>query len=509
MNDHIHLAAEYDQNPSRELPHSVEAEQAILGGLLNEPRAWVRVSDLVVESDFFRADHRLIFKAIARLLEEGRALDVVTAQEALDRAGDLSNAGGLAYLKELSDNTPSVANIASFARVVSERSQFRKIIGVCGEIEQSASSPNGRTAEDLVHDAESKMLSVAGQRPKEGGPVGIDTLLRKAVEKIESVHESGLESLGQSTGFVDLDSKLSLLRPADLVIVAGRPSMGKTTFAMNIVEEAVLRSEKVVVVYSMEMPGDALLTRMLSSMGSIDQSRVRSGKLLNEDWTKLTKAANALNKNDRFFIDDTPALSPSEMRSRTRRLRRVHGEIGLIMVDYLQLMQIPGYGGLNRTNEISAISRSLKALAKEFDCPVIALSQLNRSVEQRKDKRPVNSDLRESGAIEQDADVILFVYRDEVYNPDSRFAGTAEIIIGKQREGPTGFVRLGFEGRYTRFVNLMPGTHDFTDQEMGVEMIDPHSRLGRMPVQKLAEEASKKVEGKGRGRRRKGSRKPP
>lgn len=268
---------------------------------------------------------------------------------------------------------------------------------------------------------------------------------------------------------------------------------------MNIVEEAVLRSEKVVVVYSMEMPGDALLTRMLSSMGSIDQSRVRSGKLLNEDWTKLTKAANALNKNERFFIDDTPALSPSDMRSRTRRLRRVHGEIGLIMVDYLQLMQIPGYGGLNRTNEISAISRSLKALAKEFNCPVIALSQLNRSVEQRKDKRPVNSDLRESGAIEQDADVIMFVYRDEVYNPDSRFAGTAEIIIGKQREGPTGFVRLGFEGRYTRFVNLEPGTHDFTEQEMGVERIDPNPRLGRMPVQKLAEGAANKVESKGRG----------
>lgn len=510
MNDLIQLAAEAERSAHhREMPHSVEAEQAILGGLLRDSRAWVRISDLVAESDFFRADHQLIFRALAKLLEDGRPLDVVTAQEALAGAGEILDAGGLSYLKELVDNTPSIANIVSYARLVRERAQLRKIIGVCGEIEHSATSPAGRSAEDLVHDAEQKMLAVAGLRPKEGGPVGLDLLLSKAVEKIETAHQEGVASIGQSTGFEDLDEKLNLLRPADLVIVAGRPSMGKTTFAMNIAEEAVLRSDKVVLVYSLEMPGDALVTRMLSSIGSIDQTRVRSGQLLDDDWPKLTKAANALNKAGRFFVDDTAGLSPSEMRSRTRRIRRAHGEIGLIVVDYLQLMQIPGYGGVNRTNEISAISRSLKALAKEFDCPVVALSQLNRGVEQRADKRPVNADLRESGAIEQDADVILFVYRDEVYNPESRFVGTAEIIIGKQREGPIGFVRLGFEGRYTRFVNLKPGTHDFTDQEMGVERINHNPRAGRTAVQELATGVKGKVERKGKRRRSKGAHKPP
>lgn len=509
LKDLIQLAAEAGAPPPRVLPHSVEAEQAILGGLLRDNDAWIRISDLVDESDFYRHDHKLIFRSLASMAEEKSALDVVTLHEALSNAGHLVDVGGYEYLRELADNTPSVANIVSYAKVVRERALFRKIIAVCGDVEASAINPAGASPDDLVHEAEQKMMSVASLRPKEGGPVSLELLLSKAVVNIQTAHESGGVALGLSTGFEDLDQKLNYLRPADLIIVAGRPSMGKTTFALNLVENAVLRSDKVVVVYSLEMPGESLITRMLSSIGSIDQTRVRTGQLLDDDWPKLTTATNRLNQGNRLFIDDTAGLSPSEMRTRTRRIHRARGDIGLIMVDYLQLMRIPGSSGNNRTNEISEISRSLKALAKEFGCPVVALSQLNRSVEQRANKRPVNSDLRESGAIEQDADVILFVYRDEVYNPQSRFVNTAEIIIGKQREGPVGFVRLGFEGRYTRFASLKPGAHDFTNEEMGEERPDPNPRVGRAPVQALATAAEGKVKRKGRPSRKQTPRRPP
>lgn len=486
MNDLLFTPSEAVGLSNQEPPHSVEAEQAVLGGLLRENQAWMKVSGYLAGDDFFRGDHRLIFKALEFLAESGKAMDVVTLNDVLETNGHLEAAGGLSYLSELYENTFSVANIVSYARVISERARLRSIIKACDDIEESALRPEGKSADDLVHLAEQAILGVAGTRPKEGGPVGLEQLLSKAVNTINTLNQSGGEAIGLSTGFEELDKRLNYLRPADLVIVAGRPSMGKTSFAMNIVESAIQRSEKVVVVYSLEMPGDTLVSRMISSIGGIEQSRVRSGQLLDEDWPKLVSAAEIINQHDRVFIDDTANLSPSEMRSITRRIRRVHGEIGLIMVDYLQLMRVPGAGGLNRTNEISEISRSLKALAKEFDCPVVALSQLNRSLEQRPNKRPINSDLRESGAIEQDADVILFVYRDEIYNPDSRFKGTAEIIIGKQREGPIGFVRLGFDGRYTRFEELKAGSHEFTDAEMGVPQVIRNPRLGRVNAHVVA-----------------------
>ncbi len=337
------------------------------------------------------------------------------------------------------------------------------MIGISADIADSAYNPEGRGANELLDEAERKIFEIAEARPKSGGPIGVNDILTKAIDRIDTLFNSSDAITGVSTGFADLDEKTSGLQPADLIIVAGRPSMGKTTFAMNLVENAVLRTDKAVLVFSLEMPADSIVLRMLSSLGRIDQTKVRSGKLDDDDWPRLTSAVNLLNDR-KLFIDDTAGISPSEMRARTRRLVREHGDLALIMVDYLQLMQIGGSSGENRTNEISEISRSLKGLAKEFNCPVVALSQLNRSLEQRPNKRPVNSDLRESGAIEQDADVIMFVYRDEVYHPETEYKGVAEIIIGKQRNGPIGTTRLAFIGKYTRFENLAPGSYVFEDE---------------------------------------------
>lgn len=464
MNE-ISVPAQYDLETAalKVPPHSIEAEQAVIGGLMLDNNAWERVLDLVSDNDFYRHDHRLIFRAIYKLAERNLPFDVVTLSEQLDKEGQLSQVGGLAYLGELAKNTPSVANIKAYAQIIRERATLRQLIGISNEIGDSAYNPQGRGADEILDEAERKIFEIAEARPKTGGPVGLNELLTKAIDRIDTLFNTHEAITGISTGFADLDEKTSGLQPADLIIVAGRPSMGKTTFAMNLVENAVLRSDKAVLVYSLEMPGESLVMRMLSSLGRIDQTKVRSGRLDDDDWPRLTSAVNLLNER-KLFIDDTAGISPSEMRARTRRLVREHGDLALIMVDYLQLMQLGGGGGENRTNEISEISRSLKALAKEFNCPVIALSQLNRSLEQRPNKRPVNSDLRESGAIEQDADVIMFVYRDEVYHPETEHKGVAEIIIGKQRNGPIGTVRLAFLGKYTRFENLAPGMYNFEDE---------------------------------------------
>ncbi|KPY32177.1 Replicative DNA helicase [Pseudomonas syringae pv. primulae] len=443
-------------------PHSIEAEQAVLGGLMLDNNAWERVLDQVSDGDFYRHDHRLIFRAIARLADQNSPIDVVTLAEQLDKEGQTSQVGGLGYLSELAKNTPSVANIKAYAQIVRARATLRQLIGISTEIADSAFNPEGRTAEEILDEAERQIFQIAEARPKTGGPVSVNDLLTKAIDRIDTLFNSDNAITGLSTGYTDLDEKTSGLQPSDLIIVAGRPSMGKTTFAMNLVENAVLRSDKVVLVYSLEMPGESLIMRMLSSLGRIDQTKVRAGQLDDDDWPRLTSAVNLLNDR-KLFIDDTAGISPSEMRARTRRVVREHGDVAMIMIDYLQLMQIPGSSGDNRTNEISEISRSLKALAKEFNCPVIALSQLNRSLEQRPNKRPINSDLRESGAIEQDADVIMFVYRDEVYHPETEHKGIAEIIIGKQRNGPIGTTRLAFIGKYTRFENLAPGSYNFDD----------------------------------------------
>jgi replicative DNA helicase len=439
-------------------PHSIEAEQSVLGGLLLSADGWDAVAEAVTASDFYRPDHRLIFREIARLAEASEPVDVITVADKLEARGELAAAGGLAYLAELAQNTPSASNIRAYAQVVSDRASLRKLIEAAQEIAESGFNPEGRSPDELIDEAERRIMQISEQGPKAGGPLGVNPLLQNAIDRIEELFNSDGDITGLSTGFKDLDGMTSGLQPSDLVIVAGRPSMGKTSFAMNLVEHAILHQQKPILVFSMEMPADSLIVRMLSSVGRIDQGRIRNGKLEQEDWPKLSTAVSKL-KDVPLFIDDTPALTPTEVRSRARRTMREHGPLGMIMVDYLQLMQVAG-SSEGRTAEISEISRSLKAIAKEFQCPMVALSQLNRSLEQRPNKRPVNSDLRESGAIEQDADVIMFIYRDEVYNEESPDKGVAEIIIGKQRNGPIGICRLAFMGHYTRFDNLARGSYD-------------------------------------------------
>lgn len=439
-------------------PHSLEAEQSVLGGLMLDNQAWDNVADRLVADDFHRYEHRLIFNAMSGLAEASKPLDVVTLSEALEGRDQLDTVGGLAYLAELARNTPSASNIRAYADIVRERATLRKLIRAANQIADGAFSPQGRPADELLDEAERLVFQISEERPKTGGPVGMSELLTKAVDRIDQLFNMKGEMTGLSTGFRDLDEMTSGLQPSDLVIIAGRPSMGKTSFAMNMVEHAVISSDRPVIAFSMEMPAESLMLRMLSSLGRIDQTRVRTGQLEDEDWPRLTSAVNLL-KDKQLFIDDTAALSPNEMRARIRRVVREHGNLALVMIDYLQLMQIPGFSE-NRTGEISEISRSLKGMAKEFGCPVVALSQLNRSLEQRPNKRPVMSDLRESGAIEQDADLIAFVYRDEVYNPDNPDnQGLAELIIGKQRNGPIGAVHMAFIGKYTRFEDLAPDSY--------------------------------------------------
>lgn len=444
-------------------PQSLEAEQSVLGALMLEETAWDKAAEIVTEADFYRRDHRLIFKAIAQLANESKPRDALTVSETLNRMGELEEAGGMAYLGEIVKNTASASNVGAYAEIVRERSVLRQLIRASYEISDAAYQPQGATSDEILDQAERKIFAIAEQQTKGEGPQAIRPLLAKAVSRIEQLFSSNDALTGLSTGFADLDERTSGLQKADLVIVAARPSMGKTTFAMNLVENVLLGGAPVLV-FSMEMPADSIVMRMLSSLGRIDQTRVRSGKLEEEDWPRLTSTMAMLNEQ-KLFVDDTPALSPTEVRARARRVARENGgALGLIMVDYLQLMRVPGLEN-NRVAEISEISRSLKALAKELNCPVIALSQLNRSLEQRPNKRPVMSDLRESGAIEQDADIIMFIYRDEVYNPESPDKGTAEIIIGKQRNGPIGMLRLAFLGKYTRFEDLAPEFYRDRDQE--------------------------------------------
>ncbi len=435
-------------------PHSIEAEQSILGGLLLDNSKWDVVGDKVLEEDFYRQDHRLIYRVISRLCNAGDPVDVVTVAEELERVKELENVGGMAYLGELVEKTPSATNVRAYADIVHERAVLRRLISVSGEIADSAFNTNGRSTTDLLDEAERKVFQISeSSAGQEGGPQFVNPVLTKTLERIDELFNSTDSITGVTTGFKDLDEMTSGLQPSDLVIVAARPSMGKTAFAMNLVESVVIKAEKPVLVFSMEMPADSILMRMISSLGQINQTRVRSGKLEEDDWPRLTSAVSML-KDKPLYIDDTAGLSPTELRSRARRVaREIKQDFGMIMIDYLQLMQIPGMNE-GRTAEISEISRSLKALAKELNCPVVALSQLNRGLEQRTDKRPMNSDLRESGAIEQDADVIMFIYRDEYYNEESPDKGIAEIIIGKQRNGPIGRVKLSFQGQFTKFNDL-------------------------------------------------------
>ena len=431
-------------------PQSIEAEQSVLGGLLLDNVSFDRIADQLGADDFYRREHRLIFNAIAGLCQESSPADVVTVAEYLEKRADLENAGGLAYLGTLANNTPSTANIVAYAAIVRERAILRRLIHVSGEISATAYNLEGRSAQDVLDKAEERILEISEIGHRRGTFQPLNALLSQAVDRIDQLFRSESPLTGVPTGFTDVDNLTSGLQAGDLVIIAGRPSMGKTSLAMNIAENAAVGHKIPVAIFSLEMPGSQLAMRMMASLGRINAHKVRTGKLDDDDWPRLTSAVSLLNEAP-IFIDDTAGITPMELRARARRLKREHG-LGMIIVDYLQLMQSTDTEE-NRATEISNITRSLKGLAKELEVPLIAMSQLNRSVESRTDKRPVMSDLRESGAIEQDADVILFIYRDEVYNKESPEKGTAEIIIGKQRNGPIGEVRLTFLGEYTRFEN--------------------------------------------------------
>ncbi|MFW5431403.1 MAG: replicative DNA helicase [Methylophilaceae bacterium] len=448
------MAQDVDLDSLKLPPHSIEAEQSVIGGLLLENEALDRIADLLKEDDFYQHDHKTIYKHIVKLIDRTHPADIVTVAESLESTAELSGVGGIAYLGSLAQNTPTAANIRRYAEIVRDRAIMRQLVTVGSGIAESAFSPNGRDAQQLLDEAEAKIFHIAegGEKDNQGFQ-DIKELLPQVAEKIDELfsREDQSEVTGIPTGFADLDRMTSGLHGGDMVVVAGRPSMGKTAFSINMAENVALDTGLPVAIFSMEMGATQLATRMIGSVGRLDQHRMRTGRLEDEDWEKLTTALGRLNEAP-IFIDEGASLSSFDVRARARRLHRQMGKLGLIVVDYLQLMAAPaGKQGENRATEISEISRSLKALAKELDVPVVALSQLNRGLEQRPDKRPVMSDLRESGAIEQDADVILFIYRDEVYNPDSPDKGTAEIIIGKQRNGPIGRVRLTFIGEHTRF----------------------------------------------------------
>ena len=436
-------------------PQAIEAEQSILGSMMLDNRVIDEISSELEARDFYRNDHQLIYNEIVRLDERGEAADVVTVSEALTHLGEIDQVGGLAYLGSLAKNTPNTGNAKSYAKIVRERAILRRLIESANDIAKRAYQPDGRTPEEVLDFAESIIFEIAkNNNQAKAGFRRIDSLLTEAVDKIEELFNTKQTVTGVPTGFVDLDKKTSGLQGGDLVIVAGRPSMGKTSFSMNLVEYAAINQNLPVAVFSMEMPGTQLAARLLASLSRVNSGKLRTGQLETEDWPKLTSAVGIL--QDKFiYIDDTPALSPLEVRTRARRLAAEHEHgLGMIMIDYLQLMRGNDTGGgENRTLEISNITRALKGLAKELDCPIIVLSQLNRSLEQRPNKRPVMSDLRESGAIEQDADVIMFIYRHEVYEPETDQKGLAEIIIGKQRNGPIGTVRLAWLGEFTRFEN--------------------------------------------------------
>lgn len=434
-------------------PHSMEAEQSLLGGLMLDQRAWDEVADVVSAGDFYRQDHRLIFEAIAVLIERDQPPDAVTVSELLEQQGDLAAAGGLGYLAQLVQDTPSAANIRAYAQIVRERAMLRDLIEIGGDIAASAHDSEGRTVEELVDLAEQRVFDIADRGQRRGqGFKPLKEIVSKTIDRLDILSRTEGKITGIPTGFTAMDEKTAGLQRGDLIVIAGRPSMGKTSLAINIAENAAIGHQIPTAIFSMEMSAEQLSFRMIGSIGRVSQTRLRTGNLSEDDWPRINSAVSMMS-NAPIFIDDAPALTPTEVRARSRRLKRKHN-LGLIIVDYLQLMQVAGTKE-NRATEISEISRCLKALAKEVDVPVIALSQLNRSVEQRTDKRPVMSDLRESGAIEQDADVIFFIYREEVYDKDTPRKGIADIIIGKQRNGPVGEFRLTFMGEFTKFENLV------------------------------------------------------
>jgi replicative DNA helicase len=440
-------------------PHSIEAEQSVLGGLLLDNSAWDRAGDLLTDSDFYRYEHKVIYAAIGALVNATKPADVITVFEQMQSLGKAEECGGIAYLNALAQSVPSAANLRRYAEIVRERAVLRKLIEASDEIATNAFNPQGRAVSQILDEAEGRIFKIGeeGSRTKQGFQ-SMDQLVVQLIDRVTELHENGAEEVtGVRTGFFDLDRMTAGLQAGDLIVLAARPSMGKTAFALNIAENVAVNEGLPVAVFSMEMGASQLALRMVGSLGRINQSNLRTGKLGDDEWGRLSEAVDKL-KTASVFIDETAALNSSELRARARRQARQCGKLGLVVVDYLQLMSGSSSSDENRATEIGEISRGLKALAKELQCPVIALSQLNRSVESRPDKRPMMSDLRESGAIEQDADIIMFIYRDDYYNKESKEPGVAEIGIAKQRNGPTGVVKLTFLKPLTRFENLAPGS---------------------------------------------------
>ena len=435
-------------------PHSIEAEQAVLGSLMLDNQRWDVVAEMITDRDFYSRHHQLIFSEMHTLVSRGTPIDLITLSESLESKDLLIDVGGFAYLAELSKNTPSAINVVAYTDIIRQQAILRELISASNEIADNCYSTEGRDSTEILDLAESKIFQIAESRTTQGeGPKNITEVLEATVAKIEELFQRPHDGVtGVSTGFLDLDKKTAGLQRSDLIIIAARPSMGKTTFAMNLCENAAMMQEKPVLIFSLEMPSEQIMMRMSASLSRVDQTRIRTGQLQDDDWARISSTMGLLLEKKNIYIDDSSGLTPMELRSRARRIYREHKGLSMIMVDYLQLMRVPNISE-NRTLEIAEISRSLKALAKELQIPVVALSQLNRSLEQRADKRPVNSDLRESGSIEQDADVIMFIYRDEVYNEASEHKGIAEIILGKQRNGPIGKVRLKFQGQFSRFDN--------------------------------------------------------
>jgi replicative DNA helicase len=443
-------------------PHSQEAESSVLGGLLLDNNSWDKVADLLVEADFYRYEHRLVFASITSLVNTNRPADVITVFEQMQSQGKAEEIGGLAYLNSLAQYVPSSANIRRYAEIIRERSILRKLVSVSDEIATSALNTNGRPVTNILDEAEQKIFSIGeeGSRMRQGFQ-SMDKLVVQLLDRVEEMSQNPNDITGVPTGFFDLDRMTSGMQAGDLIVLAARPSMGKTALAINIAEHVALKEDLPVAVFSMEMGASQLAIRIVGSIGRIDQGRLRTGKLIDDEWPRLSDAIERL-KTVSLSIDETPGLTTSELRASARRLARSCGKLGLVVVDYLQLMSGSGGGdGENRATELGEISRGLKMLAKELQCPVIALSQLNRGVEQRTDKRPMMSDLRESGAIEQDADVIMFIYRDDYYNKESKEPGVAEIIIAKQRNGPTGTVKLTFLKPITKFESYAGASSDY------------------------------------------------
>ena len=436
-------------------PHSVEAERAVLGGLMLDNSTWEQVGDRLRAEDFYRRDHQLIFAALTDQAERAAPFDVVTVGDWLKARGELEAAGGMAFLIGLARDTPSAVNVRAYADIVAERAMLRDLIRAGGEIAGAAYATEGRKLVEIIDEAERRVFEIAerGTRRRQGFQA-VRSLLKDTVDRLYELQASKSHITGLPTGIADFDDRTAGLQPGDLIIIAGRPSMGKTSLAMNIAENAAISERRTTAIFSMEMAAVQLTMRLVSSLGRIDQTRLRSGRLEDEEWPRVTSVIELMSDAP-LYVDDSAALSPTELRARARRLKREAGGLSLIIIDYLQLMQVPGTRE-NRATEISEISRSLKALAKELEVPVVALSQLNRGVEQRPNKRPVMSDLRESGSIEQDADLIAMLYRDEYYNENSADKGLAEIIIAKQRNGPTGTVKAAFLERYTRFESYIP-----------------------------------------------------